>query len=260
MLELHELKSYYPPQLQKFSRFILREYLQYKILEIIYNLKISKKLIFLGGTCLRLVYGNNRFSQDLDFDNFDLSQNEFVEMSKKINMQLEKEGYQVDTRNVFKSAWHCYIKFPGLLYKMGLSAHRNETILIQIDTESHNHDYSPKRKILHKFNIFTTIFTVPLSIILSQKFYAVLNRPRSKGRDFFDIVFLLGRDVLPNYKYLQEKTSISDEKTLRKRILAKCDKLDMGKQAQDVEPFLFQEKDKNRILQFKQYIAQKFSD
>ncbi|MBS3768341.1 MAG: nucleotidyl transferase AbiEii/AbiGii toxin family protein [Candidatus Cloacimonetes bacterium] len=258
MLEISELKSYYSTKLQSHPRFILREYLQYKILEIIYSLKISNNLVFLGGTCLRLVYGNKRFSEDLDFDNFNLSQKQFTEMRDKITYQLEREGYKIDTRVVLRAAWHCYIKFPKLLYELGLSDHPNETLLIQIDTEPHHFKYDPNRKILNKLDIFTTVLTVPLSIVLSQKIYAVLNRPRSKGRDFFDIVFLLGKNVLPNFDYLKEKVSISNMAELKKNILEKCDEIDMNIMAEDVEPFLFEQKDKKRVLQFENYIKQEF--
>lgn len=70
MLSLSQIASYYPEPLRGFSRFIIREYLQYKILQIVFDhATYARKLCFLGGTCLRLVHGNTRFSEDLDFDN-----------------------------------------------------------------------------------------------------------------------------------------------------------------------------------------------
>jgi hypothetical protein len=36
-------------------------------------------------------------------------------------------------------------------------------------------------------------------ILLAQKFYAIIKRKRSKGRDFFDVVFLLSKGVRPDY-------------------------------------------------------------
>ncbi len=52
--------------------------------------------------------------------------------------------------------------------------------------------------ILDKFDVFTQINTTPKELLLAQKFYAVINRKRNKGRDFFDIVFLLGQGLIPN--------------------------------------------------------------
>ena len=62
MLSLKEIKTFYPESLRPFERFILREYLQYKILEIIFESPFANKLAFLGGTCLRIIYDNSRFS------------------------------------------------------------------------------------------------------------------------------------------------------------------------------------------------------
>ena len=77
MLSLKELKPYYPESLHDYERFIIREYLQYKILEIVFESPYENKLAFMGGTCLRIVHNNSRFSEDLDFDNFDLTMDAF---------------------------------------------------------------------------------------------------------------------------------------------------------------------------------------
>ena len=49
MLSLKELKPFYPESLHDYERFIIREYLQYKILEIIFESPYENKLAFLGG-------------------------------------------------------------------------------------------------------------------------------------------------------------------------------------------------------------------
>ena len=78
MLSVNELLPYYPENQRTFREFILREYLQHKILQIIFGQpEHAKQLCFLGGTCLRIVHGNNRFSEDIDFDNFGLSEKNF---------------------------------------------------------------------------------------------------------------------------------------------------------------------------------------
>ena len=46
---------------------ILREYLQLLALQKIYSFALSAKSFFKGGTCLHLIYGAPRFSEDLDF-------------------------------------------------------------------------------------------------------------------------------------------------------------------------------------------------
>ena len=256
MLSLQQIKSYYPEQLQGFDRFIIREYLQYKILEIIFETPYQSKLSLLGGTCLRIVYDNTRFSEDLDFDNFELSMDDFKAITAIVRKELEMLGYEVEIRNVHTGAYHCYIRFPELLYNEGLSDHKEEKILIQLDTESHEFDYKPDQPVLNKFDVFTQINSTTGDILLAQKFFAILNRKRNKGRDFFDIVFLLGQGQTPNYNYLTAKTDITNPDDLRSAILEKCKHLKMKEMAKDVKPFLFNPKDEKKILLFPEYIKQ----
>jgi len=256
MLTLPEIEPFYPENLQRFPRFLLREYLQYKILEIIFESKYATHLCFLGGTCLRIVHGNNRFSEDLDFDNLYLNENDFQDIATEIEKQLVREGYKVELKTVMKGAWHCHIKFPGLLFEQGLSGHNEEKILIQLDTEPQHFEYEPDRHILNKFDVFTTILTTPLPLLMAQKIYAIINRERNKGRDFFDLVYLMSRNIQPNYNYLDAKLSISSGDALKKEILDKCDQLNMVKMANDVRPFLFETSDVKKVLRFADLINQ----
>jgi predicted nucleotidyltransferase component of viral defense system len=256
MLSLNQIKAYYPESLQGFESFMLREYLQFKILEIIFDSPYADKLSFLGGTCLRIVHGNTRFSEDIDFDNFNLQIEDFNTITDIVKRKLELTGYEVEIRNVHKGAYHCYIRFPKLLFNEGLNGNKEEKILIQLDTEPHHFKYTPEKPILNKFDVFTQINSTPKDILLSQKFYAVINRKRNKGRDFFDIVFLLGLGQKPNYDYLHDKVGIKNLIELKSKILDKCAQLDMNEMANDVSPFLFQSNDVKKVLLFAQYIQQ----
>jgi predicted nucleotidyltransferase component of viral defense system len=257
MTSLQEIEKFYPPHLQQFKQFILREYLQYKVLGIIFESEFAQKLCFLGGTCLRIVHNNTRFSEDLDFDNFNLTEQNFIEVSKSIEKQLTREGYDVEIRNVFKGAFHCYIKFPKLLFGEGLSGHIEEKILIQLDTEPQHFEFQPQPFILNKFDVFTQINITPLDILLSQKINALINRKRRKGRDFFDMIFLL-KITRPNYEYLTQKLSIANENQLKETILMVCAETNLAEMANDVEPFLFSPGDSKYIKLFTEYIQQTF--
>ena len=98
MLDINSIKFQYPSNLHQFDRGLLREYLQYLILSVVFSHKNGRKLSFLGGTCLRIVYGLPRFSEDLDFDNKDLSFAEFEEIGESIKKALEKQGFVVSIR------------------------------------------------------------------------------------------------------------------------------------------------------------------
>ena len=256
MINLNQIKTYYPAYLHSFERFIIREYLQHVVLELIFDSKYASKLSFLGGTCLRIVSNNSRFSEDLDFDNFNLSQSEFDEITNAIQLGLTKLGYEAEIRNVTKGAYHCYIRFPELLYNEGLTGHKEEKILISLDSEPHNFKYTPNTPIINKFDIFTRIFTTPEDIILSMKFYALLNRKRNKGRDFFDIIFLLGKGIKPNYNYLQNKIGINSAEELKNMVIDKCSSISMKEMADDVKQFLFYQKDEKKVLLFIDYLEQ----
>ncbi len=255
MLSFKEIVQFYPPEWEQFHRNIMREYLQFKVLEIIFNSSQGKKLSFIGGTALRIIYGYGRFSEDLDFDNFDLTEKEFKELSLEIEKKLQREGYNVSTEAKTEGAFRCKIKFSELLFQEGLSSHKDEKILIQLDTVAHNFSYEPEIKLLNKFDVFTQTQVTPLDIILSQKIYAAFNRARLMGRDFYDIVFLLSM-TKPNYQYLKQKIDIDTPEELRKYLIDKSGQIDFNRLSKDVEPFLIKPEDKKRVELFPDYIKQ----
>lgn len=254
MLSLQSIEQYYPDNQKPFKRNILREYLQYKILEIIFNSKYAEELTFLGGTALRIVYNNSRFSEDLDFDNFTLTEEQFADLAQEVKKGLELQGYEVEIKNVFKGAYRSYIRMPKVLFDNNISNLQEEKILIQIDTVPQAFDYKKDRKIINKFDVFTQVFTTPIDILLSQKLYAAVNRPRAKGRDFFDIVFLIPQ-TKPNYAYLLAKTGVKNGAELKKIILEKTSNFDFNELAKDIEPFLINPDDSKKVKLFRDYVA-----
>ncbi|HAI74020.1 MAG TPA: hypothetical protein DCS28_03455 [Candidatus Moranbacteria bacterium] len=256
MISISEIKKHYPNNLVGFDRGILREYLQYKILDIIFKQEIGAKLSFLGGTAIKICYGSARFSEDLDFDNFGLTADEFIELSKIIKKELELEGYEIEMRNVFKGAFHCHIKIPRILQANNLSVAENEKILIQIDTVPHSFEYVPQNYLLQKFDVFRNIKITPIDIILSMKVAAIFGRKRMKGRDFYDLSYLLGRGDF-NYEYLSFKFGIKNKDELKEKLLASIGDLDLAKLTKDVFPFLLKPDDQERVLRFREYVKQR---
>lgn len=256
MLSLEHIREHYPQDMRMFPRFILREYLQHKILEILYDSPYAPSLHFMGGTCLRIIHGNQRFSEDLDFENVGLQENDFIDVSALIVKALEREGYRAEMKTIMRGAWHCHIRFPKLLYETGLSGYEREKIKIQIDMENQQYDYAPERIILNRFDLFTAVLTVPLPLLLSQKYAAALKRPRLMGRDLFDILFLKGKGVAPDWNYLKKKLKIENSDQLRSALLARVDKADIKAAATDLKPFLFKSEAINRVFHFREYIRQ----
>lgn len=256
MLNLDQIKKYYPDNLKGFERFMLREYLQYKILEILFESEYANQFAFIGGTALRIVHDNNRFSEDLDFDNFNITTDVFTEVTISIQNGLQLEGYHVEFRNVKRGAYHCHIRFPKILYNYKLSGHQEEKILIRLDTEAQHFDFQTESYLLNKFDVFTEIKVTPSDILLAQKFLTILEREQSKGRDFYDVVFLLSKNISPNYDFLSSKASISNGVQLKKAILERMKEINMEEVSNDVRPFLINMKDIKKVLLFEKYLQQ----
>ena len=258
MITLDQILAEYPENLRAFKESILKEYLQYKILNSIFNSEYAGKLAFLGGTALRIIHGSSRFSEDLDFDNFALTAEEFERLSKIIQKDLTLEGLEVEVATVTKNAHHIKIRIPKLLFDTGLSAFAEHKILIQVDTVPQNFVYTPDKPLLNKFDVFTQINVVPKDILLAQKITASVNRKRIMGRDFFDIVFLYGIGSKPNFAYLEKNIGVNNEKDLKKYLLEKTALLNFDTLSHDVEPLLFDPRDKKKVLLFRGFVKQSF--
>jgi len=258
MLDITTIKQVYGTQLHSFDRSLLREYLQYQILAILFNHPLSRKLSLLGGTCLRIVRQLPRFSEDIDFDNTNLSEAEFKILGQFLQRELEKRGYLVEVQFISKGAFQCLIKFPDLLYKHGISPQKSEKILIQVDTFDQEVPYESDIFILDKFEFFTQIKVTPKGVILAQKLWTITQRPRLKGRDFFDIMFLL-QNTQPNLAFLHAKFGKKNLFELREEILEKLHDADYAQLADDVRPFLLNSADADRITLFPDFLRQKLA-
>lgn len=255
MLTLTQIKEYYPAEvLARNPKAVLVEYLQYELLDSIFKQKGSEKLSFVGGTAIRIVYHSQRFSEDLDFDNFGLSYKEFQNILEKTALAMEKKGFLIQIRFVSKGAYHCYLKFPGLLAANNLSPRQGEKILIRIDTVNKKRNYQPRVFLLNNLGVYQNILVCPPAIILAQKLITILERKRAKGRDFYDVSYLLGL-TKPDYDYLQKVYKFSADQ-LKAEILKKISHLNLKELAYSVSSFLINPDDQERILSFRQYIEQ----
>lgn len=255
MISINQILSQYPENLRIYKESILKEYLQYKVLNIIFNSKYASKLVFLGGTALRIIYGNTRFSEDLDFDNLGLNQAKWNDLGEIIKTNLELEGIEVEIQTLTRKAFRIKIRIPRLLFTTGISPLPEQKILLQIDTTPQNFEYISEKPFLNKFEIFTRIFAVPKDLLLSQKIYAAVNRNRIMGRDFFDIIFLNGIGAKPNYLYLEKHLQVHNHKELKEYLLEKITDFDFNKLAQDVKPFLIDPNDIQKVRLFREYIT-----
>lgn len=230
---------------------ILVEYLQHELLDSIFKQKESGLLSFIGGTAIRVLYHSPRFSENLDFDNFGLTFDQFEKLLTIACADMTHKGFLIEQRFVERGAYHCYIKFPEILYQAGLSPLESRKILIRIDTDTKERFYDSQGHIINRFALYRRILTAPASVLLAQKMMTVLGRKREKGRDLFDVSYLSGL-AKPDYDYIAKSIRLDREQFLE-RFSERLDELDLAFLANDVEPFLLDSEHKERVLTFREF-------
>src|SRR3989339_2190763 len=75
---------------------IIREYFEHVFLAKLYSLPGAEKLLFKGGTALRVVYGSPRFSEDLDFSLFGVEQRLAKKFIEDIFVEVLSETSKAD--------------------------------------------------------------------------------------------------------------------------------------------------------------------
>ncbi len=257
MIQIEQIKNYFPAQIREnsiFDKHILKEYLQLMILDYLSSTPYIRKMTFIGGTNLRLVKGIDRFSEDLDFDCKDLSKDEFLEMTNGVILFLERSGLRVEARdkdNPKLMAFRRNIHFPELLFDLGLSGHKEERFLIKIESQDQRVIYEPVITNIKGCGFFFP-FPVPSDgVLCSMKIAAML--ARSKGRDFYDLMFLLAQ-ASPDYGFLSKRCGVNNLQEFKEVSYELIKTVDLKKKQKDFEHLLFNKVNSEKILQFEDFI------
>ncbi|MEZ5071225.1 MAG: nucleotidyl transferase AbiEii/AbiGii toxin family protein [Bacteroidales bacterium] len=102
MMQLEQIRNFFPADIREnasFQKYMVKEYLQLLILDYLSTTPFIRKVVFIGGTNLRLTKGIDRFSEDLDFDCKALSKEEFIEMTDAIIRFLMLSGFRIEVRD-----------------------------------------------------------------------------------------------------------------------------------------------------------------
>jgi predicted nucleotidyltransferase component of viral defense system len=251
MLTIGQIRSYFPEAVfRKNPEGVLVEYLQYELLDSVFKNPGAEALSFIGGTAIRILHQSIRFSENLDFDNFALAFEEFNALLDKACRDMEYKGFVLEYRMVERGAFHCYIRFPEILYNTGISPDRGRKILIQVDTEVKEKNYTPQTTLLNRFGVFRRVVAAPPAVLLAQKMMAVLFRKTEKGRDLFDVSFLMGMTG-PDLDYVEKSMGI-EKNAFLEMFTARLDELNLDSLARDVEPFLFEPEQRERVWYFRE--------
>jgi len=257
MIKIEQIKNYFPAQIRDnniFYKRMLKEYLQLMILDYLSSTVYTQQAVFIGGTNLRLVKGIDRFSEDLDFDCKKFSEKEFIEMTDGIILFLKRSGWRVETRdkdNPKLTAFRRNIHFPELLFDMGLSGHKDERFLIKVESQDQGLVYEPVITDISGCGFFFP-FPVPSDgVLCSMKIAAMLSR--SKGRDFYDLMFLLAQ-TKPDYDFLAKRCGVGNLQQFKEATKERLKSVDLKVKQRDFEHLLFTKVNSEKILRFSNFI------
>jgi predicted nucleotidyltransferase component of viral defense system len=234
---------------------MLKEYLQLMILDYIATTPYVGKILFIGGTNLRLIQGIDRFSEDLDFDCKDMSAEEFLTMTDGVVRFLQQNNIDVETRdkdNPRLTAFRRNLYFPEMLFNLGLTGHKEERFLVKIEAQDQGVLYEPEVANINRMGFFFGVQVPPIDVLCAMKFAAIL--ARAKGRDFYDAIFLLSK-TKPNMDFLYAKTGITSIEGLKYAVTEQLHDIDLNQKKRDFSHLVFNEQHAERILQFSDVVA-----
>jgi len=251
MINIDMIRVYFPLEQREnntFQKYMIKEYLQLSILDFLSTTPYIRKVTFIGDTNLRLVKGIDRFSEDLDFDCRELSNEEFMEMSDAILQFLHRSGLRVESRdkeNTKLKAYRRNMYFPELLFDLGLSGHKDERFLIKIESQDQQIPYTPVMSNIKGCGFFFQFPVPPDEVLCAMKLSAMFSR--HKGRDFYDVLFLLSQ-TMPDYQFLGLKNGIHNLDELKSATSELLKTVDINKKKKDFEHLLFHKANAEKIL------------
>jgi len=151
--------------------------------------------VFKGGTCIRYLFGFDRFSEDLDF-NLAVPPEKFRAQARKAVKELESIGIDAYfiKEEQFENAYACEIGFNGPLYR-GTAQTRNK---IRIDAGKRTGTLKdPEWRMMPSEYPETReqflVLAMDKEEMLVEKVIALIER--KKGRDLYDVWFMLKKGV-----------------------------------------------------------------
>jgi len=175
---------------------VVREYCQHLFLSFLYQQDGSEKLLFKGGTALRIVFRSPRFSEDLDFTGSGIRQGAVEELFTNTLAEIERTGMTVDITEGKETT-------GGYLGIATFSVY-DQTNKVKIEVSlRHRRPLAGTRTVVASDYLPPyTLVHLPKDEIIKGKMQALINR--HKPRDFYDYFFLLSGD----YPFVKEKENL----------------------------------------------------
>lgn len=222
-----------------------------------------KEAAFYGGTALRIFYGLDRFSEDLDFSleqinlDFDLC-SYFPVLEKEVktfglNVEIQEKEKTKDS-NIRSAFLKGNTKEHLLLFyadeRLVGTVDKNEVVKIKFEVDTNPPAFATYE---HKYRLLPVPYEIRLydmPSLFAGKIHAVICRgwqSRIKGRDLYDYIFYLSKAVTVNQKHLRarlidsgyisenQECTLEEIKTMLKN---RFDSIDFLQARKDVEPFI----------------------
>lgn len=193
-------------------RNAIYEVMQEVTLAGLYRGGFFDKAAFYGGTCLRIFYQLQRFSEDLDFslvvkdDSFSLESyfpaivQEFKSLGRDVVItKKEKKN--------FGTVESAFLKDDTATYDVAFRTEKSLKIKIEVDINPPLEFETEQKLLLYPFSFMTRCFT--LSDLYAGKMHALIFRnwkSRVKGRDWYDFEWYVRKGVALNFCHFQVRT------------------------------------------------------
>jgi hypothetical protein len=231
------------------ARSEVREYLQARTLGALQRAGAMIPLAFQGGTALRFLYGIPRYSEDLDFalerarDDYDIRR-----WLRMLQNELSDEGYEPAIKlNDRKTVHSAFVRFPGLLFELGLSAQATETLAVKVEVDTQPPAGAGLQTTVIRRHVILRLQHHDRPSLFAGKLHAVLSRPYAKGRDIFDLLWYVSdpQNPPPNLTLLNNALRqtgwtgpVLNGQNWRQTVAERLQALDWQRVAGDVRPFI----------------------
>lgn len=182
------------------ARNLTREFLQASILAALQRAGAMIPLAFQGGTALRFLYGIRRYSEGLDFalERPGVGYG-FRAYLEAIRADMRRDGYDVELARVSdqRAVHSAFMRFPGLLYELGLSGHREEALAVKLEVDTRPPSGAALETTVVRRHVLLRLQHHDRASLLAGKLHAILQRPYPKGRDLYDLIWSLSDRAWP---------------------------------------------------------------
>ncbi len=206
----------YNPQNEEETLAAMREIMQEIALAALSRTDFYKKAAFYGGTALRIFYGLDRYSEDLDFSllesdpNFSLAPyfsviiDEFESLGIRVSIREKDKRIKTPIESAFlksETIWQELV-LEDVVKQHGISSNKSIKIKIEIDRIPPLGFETEEKLLVRPFSFYVNCFSLPS--LFAGKLHALLFRKwknRVKGRDWYDMEWYIRKGVPLNTQH-----------------------------------------------------------